>query len=164
MKKDFQSRFMPNVKFFMPNELQKQWCEIFYDKKQSVVDWAKKNINPNIVAFDDVEMNKNDDFVKFNQDKTDFSLVDSFAYEDLGKCLTFGAKKYSKNNWIKGDLDTYISALERHLLEIKKAVQTGDKQYFIDNDSTLQHGANLLCNAMFIHYFIRKQLEEINAK
>lgn len=35
MKKDFESRFMPDVKFFMPNELQKQWCEIFYDKKET---------------------------------------------------------------------------------------------------------------------------------
>ena len=107
-----------------------------------------------------VDYVKNDDFIKFNQDKIDFSLVDSFAYEDLGKCLTFGAKKYSKNNWIKGSLDIYISALERHLIEIKKAVQTGDKQFFIDNDSTLQHGGNLMCNAMFIHYFIRKELEK----
>lgn len=100
------------------------------------------------------------EFVKYNQEKTDYSLVDAFAYEDLAKCLTFGAKKYSKNNWIKGDIDTYIAALERHLSDIKKAVQTGDKSYFIDKDSEMQHGSNLLCNAMFIHYFIRKELDK----
>ena len=44
-------------------------------------------------------------------------------------------------------------------MDIKKAAQTGNNQYFIDNDSELQHGANLLCNAMFIHYFIRKKLK-----
>ena len=34
--------------------------EDFKPKKQSVVDWAKENINPNIVAFDDVEINKDE--------------------------------------------------------------------------------------------------------
>lgn len=109
----------------------------------------------------DIEFEKvADDFVKYNQEKIDYSLVDAFAYEDLAKCLTFGAKKYSKNNWIKGDIDTYIAALERHLSDIKKAVQTGDTSYCIDKDSGMQHGSNLLCNAMFIHYFIRKELDK----
>ena len=32
----------------------------FKPKEQSMTDWAKENINPNIVAFDDVEMNKDE--------------------------------------------------------------------------------------------------------
>lgn len=99
-------------------------------------------------------------FIKADKEKTNFSLVDPYAYEDLGKCLTIGAKKYSPDNWKLGDIESYIAALDRHLIDIKKAVLDKDKTLFIDKDTTLQHGANLLCNAMFIHYFIRKQLEE----
>lgn len=32
----------------------------FKSKKSSMTDWAKENINPNIVAFDDVEINKDE--------------------------------------------------------------------------------------------------------
>jgi hypothetical protein len=99
-------------------------------------------------------------FIKADKKKINFSLVDPYAYEDLGKCLTIGAEKYDPNNWKLGDIETYISALDRHLLDIKKAVVDKDKSLFIDKDTTLQHGANLLCNAMFLHYFIRKELEE----
>jgi hypothetical protein len=99
-------------------------------------------------------------FIKADKKKINFSLVDPYAYEDLGKCLTIGAEKYDPNNWKLGYIETYISALDRHLLDIKKAVVDKDKSLFIDKDTTLQHGANLLCNAMFLHYFIRKELEE----
>lgn len=99
-------------------------------------------------------------FIKADKDKINFSLVDPYAYEDLGKCLTIGAKKYDPDNWKLGDIESYISALDRHLLDIKKAVLNKDKSLFIDKDTILQHGANLMCNAMFIHYFIRKELEE----
>ena len=99
-------------------------------------------------------------FIKADKKKINFSLVDPYAYEDLGKCLTIGAEKYDSDNWKLGDIESYISALDRHLLDIKKAVADKDKSLFIDKDTALQHGANLLCNAMFLHYFIRKELEE----
>lgn len=102
------------------------------------------------------ESSKDDDFVKYNDDKIRYDLVCPFAYEDLAKVLTFGAKKYSDNNWIKGDINTYIAALERHLSEVKKAVNTGNYDLFMDDDSGLQHGAALMVNSMFIHHFINK--------
>lgn len=124
------------------------------------------NIEFEKVKFDDFVDNceqilkRENGFIKADKKKINFSLVDPYAYEDLGKCLTIGAEKYDSNNWKLGDIETYISALDRHLLDIKKAVADKDKALFIDKDTTLQHGANLLCNAMFLHYFIRKELEE----
>jgi len=99
------------------------------------------------------------DFVKFDSNKPMFHLIDPFAMEDLAKCLTFGAKKYDANNWKKGDILTFISALERHLNDIKKGILLDDSEFFIDKDSALQHGAALMCNSMFIHYFIEKKLK-----
>ena len=114
-----------------------------------------------VVDYTEDKINKRENgFIKADKQKVNFSLVDPFAYEDLGKCLTHGAEKYSPDNWKLGDLESYVSALDRHLIEIKKAIETGDKKYFIDKDTQLQHGANLMCNTMFIHYFIRKELEK----
>lgn len=124
------------------------------------------NIEFEKVKFDDFVDNheqilkRENGFIKADKKKINFSLVDPYAYEDLGKCLTIGAEKYDPDNWKLGDIESYISALDRHLLDIKKAVADKDKSLFIDKDTTLQHGANLLCNAMFLHYFIRKELEE----
>ena len=123
------------------------------------------NVEFEKVKFDDFADNyeqilkRENGFIKADKKKINFSLVDPYAYEDLGKCLTIGAEKYDPDNWKLGDIQSYISALDRHLLDIKKAVVDKDKSLFIDKDTTLQHGANLLCNAMFLHYFIRKELE-----
>ena len=113
-----------------------------------------------VLEYSEEILQRENGFIKADKEKINFSLVDPYAYEDLGKCLTIGAKKYSPDNWKIGDIESYIAALDRHLIDIKKAVLDKDKSLFIDKDNTLQHGANLLCNAMFIHYFIRKELEE----
>lgn len=113
-----------------------------------------------VLEYSEEILQRENGFIKADKEKINFSLVDPYAYEDLGKCLTIGAKKYSPDNWKLGDIESYIAALDRHLIDIKKAVLDKDKSLFIDKDTTLQHGANLLCNAMFIHYFIRKELKE----
>lgn len=124
------------------------------------------NVEFERVKFDDFSDNyeqilkRENGFIKADKKKINFFLVEPYAYEDLGKCLTIGAEKYNPDNWKLGDIQSYISALDRHLIDIKKAVLDKDKSLFIDKDTTLQHGANLMCNAMFIHYFIRKKLEE----
>lgn len=137
-----------------------------YDKELDKLVPDVINVEFERVKFDDFTDNyeqilkRENGFIKADKKKINFSLVDPYAYEDLGKCLTIGAKKYSPDNWKLGDIESYIAALDRHLIDIKKAVLDKDKSLFIDKDTTLQHGANLLCNAMFIHYFIRKELEE----
>lgn len=97
-------------------------------------------------------------FIKADKYKADFSLVDPYAYEDLAGQLTLGAKKYNKDNWKKGTLQDYLSAMERHLTDIKKALEEDSTESLID-DTGLQHGAAIMCNAMFIHYFIRQKIK-----
>lgn len=103
------------------------------------------------------DIRKSSGFVKHDSDKIRYDLVCPYAYEDLGKVLTFGAKKYEDNNWMKGDINTYIAAMQRHLNEVKKAVNSGNNDLFIDDDSGLQHGAALMVNGMFIHWFINQK-------
>lgn len=102
------------------------------------------------------------EFIKHDDYKPMFHLIDPYAHEDLAKCLTFGAKKYSADNWKKGDIVTYISAMHRHLNAIEKHIVDVDGknlENIIDEDSGMQHGAHLLCNSMFIHYFLRTYLD-----
>jgi len=132
----------------------------------------KKNISDEYIAGIKIEFEKvprneqflkrENGFIKADYGKLDFSLVDPFAYSDLAFQLTFGAKKYSKDNWKKGDINIYLSALERHIQDIKKALDKDDIESLID-DTGIQHGGALLCNSMFIHYFIRQILKDKNA-
>lgn len=96
-------------------------------------------------------------FFKADLDKTDFTLVCPYAYEDLAKQLTIGAKKYARDNWQKGDILTYIAALERHINDVKKALVENDNKALID-DTGINQGAALMFNSMAVHYFIRKIL------
>ena len=90
------------------------------------------------------------EFLKFDSSKPRFDLVDPWFSEDTAKVLTMGALKYAEDNWkLNTDIKRYIGALERHLNEIKKGE-------FIDDESKLQHSAHIACNAMFLHYMIRK--------
>lgn len=96
-----------------------------------------------------IKLNKSDDFIKLDDEKIQPTLIDAQWYEDTCKVLTFGAKKYSKDNWKKcEDINRYIDALERHLIEVKKG-------HFIDPESKCSHLAHISCNAMFLHYFTR---------
>lgn len=98
--------------------------------------------------------NKNS-FLKFDAKKPRFDLIDPWFEEDVAKVLTMGAAKYAENNWkLNTDINRYIGALQRHLNKIKQGE-------YIDDESLLQHTAHLGCNAMFLHYMIRK---ELNAK
>lgn len=93
-------------------------------------------------------------FMKFDEDKPRFDLIDPWFHEDVAKVLTMGAKKYKVNNWKKNkDITRYISALERHLNAIKK----GELK---DEESLLQHSAHIACNAMFLHYMIKEMGNE----
>lgn len=94
--------------------------------------------------------NSKTEFLKFDSAKPRFDLVDPWFSEDTAKALTMGAMKYAEDNWkLNTDIKRYIGALERHLNEIKKGE-------LFDAESTLQHTAHIACNAMFLHYMIRK--------
>lgn len=92
---------------------------------------------------------------KFDQDKTRLDLVYPQFVENVGKVLTFGAKKYEPNNWqkVEDPVNRYYAAALRHLI----AWREGEK---IDPESGLSHLAHAACNLMFLQYF--EDLENIN--
>lgn len=141
-----------------------KFCNTSFSFEQ---EWAKKNVADEYTKAIDLKKEtiskRENGFIKADLGKLDFSLVDPFAYSDLAFQLTVGAEKYNKDNWKKGDMNIYLSALERHIQDIKKALDEDDVEKLID-DTGIQHGGALLCNSMFIHYFIRQILKDKNVK
>jgi len=87
--------------------------------------------------------------LKYDSEKPRLDLVDPWAIEGLAKVLTFGAKKYDAHNWRKGiTFSRLLSALERHLIAVKKGID-------IDEESGLPHIDHLGCCWMFLSYFMK---------
>lgn len=93
------------------------------------------------------------DAVRYNKDKLRVDLIPTEFIEEVAKVFTFGAKKYSPNNW-KGfnesQQNEILGSLLRHILEYQK----GNK---FDDESGLHHLAHAACNIAFILYFENKE-------
>lgn len=82
---------------------------------------------------------------KFDSEKPDYSLIPPFALEELAKLLTFGAKKYSRNNWKKVNPPIrYFAASMRHAW----AWMRGEKY---DPESGIHHLICAACSLMFLY-------------
>ena len=86
--------------------------------------------------------------VKYDQDKLDWSLLPLEPIEDVVDVLTFGAKKYSADNWKQvPDLhDRYYAAAMRHITAWRK----GEIK---DPESGRPHLAHAQCCLIFLAWF-----------
>ena len=75
-------------------------------------------------------------------------LVDYDIVNEIGKVLTYGAKKYSPNSWqtIDDAENRYFAALLRHLFAYRKGE-------ILDPESGLPHMSHAAANVMFLNYF-----------
>ena len=93
------------------------------------------------------------DAIRHNQDKLRVDLIPTELIEEVAKVLTFGAKKYSPNNWkgfTKEQQGEILGSLLRHILEYQK----GNR---LDSESGLPHLAHAAGNIAFILYFENKE-------
>ena len=97
-------------------------------------------------------------FVKDDKGKLQFSLLDYPYIFGTTKALMYGATKYGVDNWkLCPDLTRYKDALLRHIL----AYLSGER---IDIESGLSHLYLASCNLMFLNYFDMKKDEDISTK
>ncbi len=97
------------------------------------------------------EMEKNEGGVKQDAEKPRYDLLDPDAIHDLVLVLTFGAKKYSANNWRKGLAITRIlAAAFRHSFAIFRGED-------LDPETKLPHSAHLMCEAMFLNWMLKNR-------
>lgn len=94
-----------------------------------------------------------DDGVKVDDEKLMWDLLPIEQVEDIVKVLTYGAKKYTKDNWMNvRPPERYYSALMRHLVAWKKGEE-------FDQESKLSHLSHAACCLLFLMWFDRKGIK-----
>ena len=90
---------------------------------------------------------KESDFIKYDDGKLKYSLVPPVFIKSVAQVLTFGATKYSPNNWKKcEDTTRYQDAMMRHW----EAWRDGET---IAPDSGYSHLWHCATNLCFLIYF-----------
>lgn len=91
-------------------------------------------------------------FVKHDSGKVRMSLVPPNALKQVAAVMTYGAKKYAPNNFLKGtEYSRYLDALGRHWNDYN----SGEN---IDPESKLPHLAHIACNAMILLEMIHHEV------
>lgn len=83
--------------------------------------------------------------VKYDGDKPDYSLLSFHALDEVVKTLTYGAKKYSRDNWKKvpNFRRRYLAASLRHIA----AYARGELR---DPETGLHHLSHAVVSLMYI--------------
>jgi hypothetical protein len=86
--------------------------------------------------------------LRYNQGKLRYDLVHAKAERDMVDVLTYGASKYSPDNWRQGmSWKSIIASLKRHLA----AIELGEDYDNGEGGSGKLHVSNLACNAHFLN-------------
>lgn len=88
--------------------------------------------------------------IKYDVNKPDWALLPLGPVEDIVKVLTYGAKKYTPDNWKHVEPRRYQSALFRHL------VAWFWNREWLDKESGLPHLAHAGCCLIFLLWFGEK--------
>lgn len=96
---------------------------------------------------------------KHDEGKLQYRLLTPQILKEMAKVMTFGANKYDANSWqdVPDAIDRYTDALIRHI----EAWRSGEKE---DQESNIHHLAHAACNAMFLLYFDKEDIECANTK
>ena len=90
-------------------------------------------------------------FIKADNGKLEWDLMPFEQLEGVVRILMFWKNKYAKDNWKKYDNPIrYQNAAMRHLVSYMK----GEK---IDPESGESHLSHLICNALFLDWFDKKE-------
>lgn len=88
----------------------------------------------------DINSSEKGSGARYNAGKPDLSLIPLCTLEDEARVWEYGAKKYAKNNWMKGmNWDIPQACALRHLAAFQRGEDT-------DPESGLPHIAHAMCN------------------
>ena len=113
----------------------------------------RKEIAQEVKDFEQalLDRDKNEQALRYNQGKLEWSLVDFDSLEGLVRVLEYGKDKYARDNWRLGMPVTQVTeSLMRHLFAFAKGED-------VDPESGCRHISHVLCNAMFLEYILREK-------
>lgn len=87
--------------------------------------------------------------LRFDDNKTNWSLMPFEAVEEINKVLDFGAKKYAEWNWTNGGGMKHSRVINSCLRHLFAYLRGEDK----DPESGLSHLAHAGCNILFLIYY-----------
>ena len=104
------------------------------------------------------DRDKQEQALRYNQGKLQWSIVDFDSLEGLVRVLEYGAAKYAPDNWKKGMPVTQVSeSLMRHLFAFLRGED-------VDPESGCRHISHVMCNTMFLEYIMREKPHYDNRK
>lgn len=98
------------------------------------------------------EDTENFTFQKADTDKPMISLVEPSFIIGIAEVLTFGAKKYSIDNW-KSATTVDVRRIKDSLLRHTLAYTSGE---LLDPETHLSHSYHIACNAMFLDFLFTR--------
>lgn len=96
--------------------------------------------------------------------KINYSLIDPYFVEGLACALTNGIVYYVPYSWREVNIEEYISALERHFAEVKKALASGKIMDHFDSKSELLHLDHMAACTMFLRYTLLEKIPAVKKK
>jgi len=97
-------------------------------------------------------------FTKADNNKPMVSLVEPSFILGIAEVLSYGAKKYSINNW-KEATNKDIRRIKDSLLRHTLAYTSGD---LLDEETHLSHSYHAAANLMFLNYLIERRSNASN--
>ena len=101
-----------------------------------------------------------EDALRFNEGKTDYTLIPVEAQRQEAAVWKLGTEKYGKDNWKKLWGDESIHVIMASLMRHANAILEGE---LFDSESELPHAAHIRCNAAMILEYM-KRLQEAETK
>lgn len=121
--------------------------EFFYSTPPSMLPPNTQAL-PNIQYFQ-TDGKKSAEALRFDEGKSNWSLMPFEAVEEINKVLEFGAKKYAAWNFTKNGGMNHSRILNSLLRHIFSYMRGEDK----DPESGLSHLAHAGCNILFLLYY-----------
>jgi len=100
---------------------------------------------------------------KHDAGKPEWDLVPALPMEEVVKVLTYGHKKYARDNWMLVDdpIRRYYAAAMRHLhaYQVARFVEE-DSACALDHESGLHHLAHAACNLLFLLWHDQEEVAQ----
>ena len=99
-------------------------------------------------------------YIKSDNGKLRYDLVPVEIHESLAKVITYGANKYSDDNWIGIEVKRYEAALFRHINEWRKGNDIDKESGYHHLEHALSNLAFIICKTLYTNKYEKSNKED----